>query len=231
MSGIPPATGIHDMGGTTGWGRAPVPERDEPVFKQPWEARAFAMAPQSTRISGTCPAAGSKSRRRPSRTGRTTSRPLPVDPRSGRPAAVLGRPAGTGEAVRSTRTHPAAPVWPRPERIPSTSPDCWLTVRPPWPNSASSARRVNTSWSSRTAPTGTTWLAEEDLVPLVTRDAMVGVAKMTAPCRVRHPWSLTWTAWPLPRAAPVSSSSPGRTTRWPWRWRCGGADRLAAARH
>jgi nitrile hydratase beta subunit len=53
VSNIQPASGIHDMGGTSGWGRAPVPERDEPVFKQPWEARAFAMALLSMRMSGT----------------------------------------------------------------------------------------------------------------------------------------------------------------------------------
>jgi nitrile hydratase subunit beta len=53
VDNIQRATGIHDMGGTSGWGRAQVPERDEPVFKQPWEARAFAMALLSMRMSGT----------------------------------------------------------------------------------------------------------------------------------------------------------------------------------
>lgn len=53
MNNIQPATGIHDMGGTSGWGRAQVPEPDEPAFKQPWEARAFAMALLSMRMSGT----------------------------------------------------------------------------------------------------------------------------------------------------------------------------------
>jgi nitrile hydratase subunit beta len=53
VSDVIPASGIHDMGGTNGWGRAPVPESDEPPFKQPWEARAFAMALLSMRMSGT----------------------------------------------------------------------------------------------------------------------------------------------------------------------------------
>ena len=53
MSDIQPATSIHDMGGTTGLGRAPVPERDEPVFKHRWEAWAFAIAVLSTQMSRT----------------------------------------------------------------------------------------------------------------------------------------------------------------------------------
>jgi nitrile hydratase subunit beta len=53
VSDVIPASGIHDMGGTTGWGRAPAPQSDEPPFKQPWEARAFAMALLSMRMSGT----------------------------------------------------------------------------------------------------------------------------------------------------------------------------------
>ncbi|HEU4425837.1 MAG TPA: nitrile hydratase subunit beta [Pilimelia sp.] len=51
--GIQPASGIHDMGGTQGWGRVPVPEPDEPVFHERWEARAFAIALLSMRTSGT----------------------------------------------------------------------------------------------------------------------------------------------------------------------------------
>jgi nitrile hydratase subunit beta len=53
VSKVEPASGIHDMGGTEGWGRAPVPARDEPVFAEPWEARAFALALLSMRVSGT----------------------------------------------------------------------------------------------------------------------------------------------------------------------------------
>jgi nitrile hydratase subunit beta len=53
MSNVQPASGIHDLGGAPGWGHAPVPEPDEPVFKQPWEARAFALALLSMRLSGT----------------------------------------------------------------------------------------------------------------------------------------------------------------------------------
>ncbi|WP_113704087.1 nitrile hydratase subunit beta [Nonomuraea lactucae] len=47
------ATGIHDMGGTEGWGPAPVPRPDEPVFAERWQARAFALALLSMRLSGT----------------------------------------------------------------------------------------------------------------------------------------------------------------------------------
>lgn len=46
------ASGIHDMGGTRGRGPAPVPEADEPVFAQRWQARAFALALLSIRLSG-----------------------------------------------------------------------------------------------------------------------------------------------------------------------------------
>jgi nitrile hydratase len=53
VSDFQPATGIHDMGGTEGWGRAPVPQPDEPVFHERWEARAFAIALLSMRTSGT----------------------------------------------------------------------------------------------------------------------------------------------------------------------------------
>jgi nitrile hydratase len=53
VSSVQPATGVHDMGGTEGWGQAPVPAPDEPVFGEPWEARAFALALLSMRLSGT----------------------------------------------------------------------------------------------------------------------------------------------------------------------------------
>jgi nitrile hydratase subunit beta len=53
VTDVQPATGIHDMGGTEGWGRAPVPRPDEPVFEEPWQARAFALAVLSIRVSGT----------------------------------------------------------------------------------------------------------------------------------------------------------------------------------
>jgi nitrile hydratase len=43
--------GIHDMGGTEGWGRVAIPP-DEPVFAAPWEARAFAFGALSARLSG-----------------------------------------------------------------------------------------------------------------------------------------------------------------------------------
>ncbi|KGI69567.1 nitrile hydratase subunit beta [Mycolicibacterium rufum] len=44
--------GIADMGGSDGWGplRPPVP--DEPVFAQPWQGRAFALALLANRASG-----------------------------------------------------------------------------------------------------------------------------------------------------------------------------------
>ncbi|MFE3452604.1 nitrile hydratase subunit beta [Nonomuraea sp. NPDC059194] len=47
------ATGIHDMGGTEGWGPVTVPEPGEPVFAARWQARAFALALLSMRLSGT----------------------------------------------------------------------------------------------------------------------------------------------------------------------------------
>jgi nitrile hydratase beta subunit len=43
--------GIHDMGGTQGWGRVTIPP-DEPVFAEPWEAKAFAFGALSARLSG-----------------------------------------------------------------------------------------------------------------------------------------------------------------------------------
>jgi nitrile hydratase beta subunit len=36
--------GIADMGGTQGWGPVHPPRRDEPVFGEPWQGRAFALA-------------------------------------------------------------------------------------------------------------------------------------------------------------------------------------------
>lgn len=48
-----PASGIADMGGTDGWGAAPVPDTEEKVFEERWEARAFALALLSMRLSGT----------------------------------------------------------------------------------------------------------------------------------------------------------------------------------
>jgi nitrile hydratase subunit beta len=44
---------IADIGGTEGWGRASAPTADEPVFKEPWEGRAFALTLLTMgRISG-----------------------------------------------------------------------------------------------------------------------------------------------------------------------------------
>ncbi len=43
--------GIHDMGGTQGWGMVTIPD-DEPVFAEPWEAKAFAFGALSARLSG-----------------------------------------------------------------------------------------------------------------------------------------------------------------------------------
>jgi nitrile hydratase len=45
--------GIHDMGGMQDWGPVKGAERDEPVFHETWEKRAFAMALLSiNRLSG-----------------------------------------------------------------------------------------------------------------------------------------------------------------------------------
>jgi nitrile hydratase len=44
--------GIADMGGTPGWGPTHPPERDEPVFAEPWQGRAFAVALLSQQVSG-----------------------------------------------------------------------------------------------------------------------------------------------------------------------------------
>jgi nitrile hydratase beta subunit len=43
--------GIHDMGGTQGWGTVSIPP-DEPVFAAPWEAKAFAFGAMSAGLSG-----------------------------------------------------------------------------------------------------------------------------------------------------------------------------------
>ncbi|MEU1542507.1 nitrile hydratase subunit beta [Actinacidiphila glaucinigra] len=42
---------IADMGGTSGWGAVSPPRPDEPVFKERWEGRAFALALLSSRIA------------------------------------------------------------------------------------------------------------------------------------------------------------------------------------
>jgi nitrile hydratase beta subunit len=43
--------GIADMGGTEGWGPARPPRADEPVFEEPWQGRAFALAILSSRVA------------------------------------------------------------------------------------------------------------------------------------------------------------------------------------
>jgi nitrile hydratase subunit beta len=53
LADVQPATGIHDMGGTEGWGHTLIPVPDEPIFVAPWEARAFGIAMLSMRTSGT----------------------------------------------------------------------------------------------------------------------------------------------------------------------------------
>jgi nitrile hydratase len=44
--------GIHDMGGTHGWGTVAI-EPDEPVFEEKWQARTFALGLASMGASGT----------------------------------------------------------------------------------------------------------------------------------------------------------------------------------
>jgi nitrile hydratase len=44
--------GIHDMGGTQGWGTVAI-QPDEPVFEEPWHARTFALGLASMGASGT----------------------------------------------------------------------------------------------------------------------------------------------------------------------------------
>lgn len=43
--------GIHDMGGTHGWGTVSI-EPDEPVFESAWEGRAFALGAMSAGLAG-----------------------------------------------------------------------------------------------------------------------------------------------------------------------------------
>ncbi|MFI9802940.1 nitrile hydratase subunit beta [Streptomyces sp. NPDC052301] len=43
--------GIADMGGTPGWGPVHPPQRDEPVFAEDWQGKAFALAILSSRIA------------------------------------------------------------------------------------------------------------------------------------------------------------------------------------
>ncbi|WP_372478148.1 hypothetical protein [Streptomyces barringtoniae] len=43
--------GIADMGGTLGWGPLHPPQRDEPVFAEGWQRKAFALAILSSRIA------------------------------------------------------------------------------------------------------------------------------------------------------------------------------------
>jgi nitrile hydratase len=45
--------GIHDLGGMQGFGAAPTVRRDEPVFGEAWEGRAFGLSLLSMRLSGT----------------------------------------------------------------------------------------------------------------------------------------------------------------------------------
>ncbi|WTF83133.1 nitrile hydratase subunit alpha [Streptomyces sp. NBC_01594] len=63
-------------------------------------------------------------------------------------------------------------------------------------------------------PAGTGHFTEEEFVPLVTRDAMVGVAKVAAP------WPRHWTSRARPhRRAPMvswSSPNPGRAAPSAW---------------
>ena len=44
--------GIHDMGGMQGWGTVAI-DPDEPVFREDWHGRAFAMGAMSMGLSGT----------------------------------------------------------------------------------------------------------------------------------------------------------------------------------
>lgn len=43
--------GIADMGGIPGWGAVHPPRRDEPVFAEPWQGRAFALTLICSRIA------------------------------------------------------------------------------------------------------------------------------------------------------------------------------------
>ncbi|GAA1214626.1 nitrile hydratase subunit beta [Pseudonocardia alaniniphila] len=44
--------GIADMGGTPGWGPTRPPDRDEPLFAERWQGRAFALALLSQHLAG-----------------------------------------------------------------------------------------------------------------------------------------------------------------------------------
>ncbi|GIF97114.1 nitrile hydratase subunit beta [Catellatospora citrea] len=44
--------GIADMGGTPGWGPVHPPRADEPVFAEPWQGRATALAILAGRLAG-----------------------------------------------------------------------------------------------------------------------------------------------------------------------------------
>jgi nitrile hydratase subunit beta len=44
--------GLADMGGTQGWGPVHAPKAGEPVFGEPWQGRAFALALLSVAVSG-----------------------------------------------------------------------------------------------------------------------------------------------------------------------------------
>lgn len=52
MTKIYTASGLADLGGADEWGAAPVLDPNEPVFKEEWEGRAFAMSLLSMRLSG-----------------------------------------------------------------------------------------------------------------------------------------------------------------------------------
>ncbi|MER7839374.1 nitrile hydratase subunit beta [Streptomyces sp. NPDC096040] len=43
--------GLADLGGTPGWGPVHPPAPDEPVFAEPWQGRAFALAILSSRVA------------------------------------------------------------------------------------------------------------------------------------------------------------------------------------
>jgi nitrile hydratase subunit beta len=43
--------GIADMGGTEGWGPVHPPRRDEPVFEESWQGKAFALGILSSRVA------------------------------------------------------------------------------------------------------------------------------------------------------------------------------------
>ncbi|MDX3854856.1 nitrile hydratase subunit beta [Streptomyces sp. AK02-01A] len=61
--------GIADMGGTEGWGPTHPPRGDEPVFAEPWQGRAFALAQLSIRVAGQNVDAFRYAQERLSRTG------------------------------------------------------------------------------------------------------------------------------------------------------------------